>query len=109
MGDSSDDPMAVTMKIRRETRVANERAAAARAASAAGEVQLPPPIPGTKGALHVAAPAEKAVELSPDRLEGQERSVDPETAYRRARMGVVAVVVLVLLLLWIRQRRAWAR
>ncbi|MBO7684459.1 MAG: hypothetical protein J6T51_07015 [Kiritimatiellae bacterium] len=105
MVDSREDPMAVTMKIRRETRVANERAAAERAATA-GEVQLPPPIPGTKGALRV---AEKATVSVPAKPEGPARQIDPDTAYRRARMGVVAVVVLVLLLLWIRQRRAWAR
>ena len=56
MVDSSEDPMAVTMKIRRETRVARERAAAERAV-AAGEVQIPPPIPGTEGALRVAEKA----------------------------------------------------
>ena len=31
---------------------------------------------------------------------------DPEAAYRRARLGVVAVVVLVLLWVWLAQRRA---
>ena len=31
--------------------------------------------------------------------------VDAETAYRRARLGVVAAIVLLLLLLWIRERR----
>ena len=105
MVDEREDPMAVTMKIRRETRVASERAAAERAV-AAGEVQVPPPIPGTEGALRV---AEKATVSVPSKTEGPVRQVDPETAYRRVRMGVVAVVVLVLLLLWIRQRRAWAR
>ena len=103
MVDSSEDPMAVTMKIRRETRVARERAAAERAA--AGEVQLPPPIPGTEGALRVVDSAKATVSVPAEPT----RQVDPETAYRRARLGVVAVVVLVLLLLWIRQRRAWAR
>ena len=107
MVDSREDPMAVTMKIRRETRVANERAAAERAATA-GEVQLPPPIPGTEGALRVVDSAKATVSV-PAKPEGPARQVDPDTAYRRARMGVVAVVVLVLLLLWIRQRRAWAR
>ena len=105
MVDSSEDPMAVTMKIRRETRVASERAAAERAASAAGEVQLPPPIPGTEGALRVAESAKATVSV-PAKPAVPTRQVDPETAYWRARMGVVAVVVLVLLLLWIRQRRA---
>ena len=95
------------MKIRRETRVANEQAAAERAATA-GEVQLPPPIPGTEGALRVVDSAKATVSV-PAKPEGPARQVDPDTAYRRARMGVVAVVVLVLLLLWIRQRRAWAR
>ena len=107
MVDEREDPMAVTMKIRRETRVARERAAAERAA-AAGEVQLPPPIPGTEGALRVVDSAKATVSV-PAKPAEPTRQVDPETAYRRARMGVVAVVVLVLLLLWIRQRRAWAR
>ena len=31
---------------------------------------------------------------------------DPEAAYRRARIGVVAVIVLVLFWVWLRQRRA---
>ena len=31
---------------------------------------------------------------------------DPEAAFRRARIGVVAVVVLVLFWIWLRQRRA---
>ncbi len=34
------------------------------------------------------------------------QSTDPDTAYRRARLGFVAVIVLVLFWLWVRQRRA---
>ena len=104
MVDSSEDPMAVTMKIRRETRVAKERAATERAA--AGEMRLSPQIPSAGGTLRVGGDATSAATVSvPDRPSAPVRSTDPETAYRRARMGVVAVVVLVLLLIWIRQRR----
>ena len=104
MVDSSEDPMAVTMKIRRETRVAKERAAAERAA--AGDLRLSPQVPSAGGALRVGGDATSTATVSvPDRPSAPVRSTDPETAYRRARMGVVAVVVLVLLLIWIRQRR----
>ena len=104
MVDSSEDPMAVTMKIRRETRIAKERAAAERAA--AGEMRLPQPMPSAGGVLHVEGDAAATATVSvPDRPSAPVRSTDPETAYRRARMGVMAVVVLLLLLVWIRQRR----
>ena len=104
MVDSSEDPMAVTMKIRRETKIAKERAVAERAAS--GEMQLPPPIPSAGGELRVeGGAAGTATVLVPDRPSAPVQTTDPETAYRRARMGVMAVVVLVLLLVWIRQRR----
>ena len=103
MVDSSEDPMAVTMKIRRETKIAKERALSERAAS--GEVQLPPPIP-SGGELRVEGGTAAVATVSvPDRLSAPVQTTDPETAYRRARMGVMAVVVLVLLLVWIRQRR----
>jgi len=34
------------------------------------------------------------------------QSTDADTAFRRARLGVVAVIVLILFWLWLRQRRA---
>lgn len=99
MVDVNEDALAVTMKIRRETRVAKERALAEQALASSGELALPPPIPATVPALsaaHVAVPA------SPSPA----RPVDSETAFRRARLGVVAALALVLLLVWIQQRRA---
>ena len=99
MVDVGEDALAVTMKIRRETRVARERALAEQALSLSDELALPPPIPSTAPALsaaHVAVPAPPP----------PARPVDSDTAFRRARLGVVAVLVLVLLLVWVMQRRA---
>jgi len=104
MVDVNEDAQAVTMKILRETRVAREHAEAERAATQSGELQLPPPVPGVSrprpGELesHVEVPA------GPVRA----RPVDGEAAYRRARLGVVAAIVLVLMLVWLVQRRASA-
>lgn len=103
MVDVNEDSMAVTMKIRRETRVAREQAAAERAAFGQGELQLPPPVPSADGAPHARAAAAKATVAVP--VQSPSRPVDAETAYRRARLGVVAVVVLALLLVWIMQSR----
>ena len=102
MVEANEDATAVTMKIRRETRVAKEQAMAERAAEAAsGELRLPPPVPGTPQAQTAAA--EATVAVPPPSSSGG--PVDAEAAFRRARLGVVAVVVLVLLLAWVVQRR----
>ena len=102
MVEANEDAMAVTMKIRRETRVAKERAEAERAASPAGELALPPPVPSaTPVAASDAAVAHVAVPAPPP-----SRPVDADTAFRRARLGVAAALALVLLLVWIMQRRA---
>ena len=102
MVDVNEDAMAVTMKIRRETRVAKERSAAER--TDVGSLQLPPPIPSAEGSLRAKGGANATVAVPPA-SSGPERPTDPATAFRRAQMGVVAAVVLVLVLLWIRQRR----
>ena len=102
MVDVNEDAMAVTMKIRRETRVANERAAAERAAFGQGELQLPPPVPSADGQIHVRAAPKETIAVP---VQAPVRPVDADTAYRRARLGVVAVIVLVLLLVWIMQSR----
>ena len=102
MVEANEDAMAVTMKIRRETRVAREYAEAERAASAQAELQVPPPIPSADGRPGVHAKATVAVPSRP----ADDRPVDPDTAYRRARLGFMAVVVLVLLLVWVVQRRS---
>ena len=99
MVDVNEDATAVTMKIRRETRVAKERAVAERAAASSGELALPPPIPST-------VPVQQAVAVEATVAVPQPAPVDAETAYRRARLGVVAAIVLALLLVWIMQRRA---
>ena len=102
MVDVNEDAMAVTMKIRRETRVARDQAAAERAAAAQGELQLPPPIPSADGQVHVRAAAMETIAVP---VQAPARPVDADTAYRRARLGVVAVIVLALLLVWIMQSR----
>jgi len=103
MVEVNEDALAVTMKIRRETRVAKDRSAAERSASA-GELALPPPVPSA--APRTVPPSlslEAAVSVPPP---VPSPPVDPETAFRRARLGVVAAIALVLLLVWIAQRRA---
>jgi hypothetical protein len=103
MVEAKEDALAVTMKIRRESRVAEERALAEQAASPSGELALPPPVPGTTPFPPAASEAHVAVPPP-----ASAKPVDADTAYRRARLGIVAVVVLVLLFVWIAQRRARA-
>ena len=103
MVEANEDPLAVTMKIRREERVAKERALAEQAASPSGELALPPPVPGTTPFPPAASEAHVAVPPP-----APAKPVDADTAYRRARLGIVAVVVLALLFVWIAQRRARA-
>ena len=103
MVEASEDSLAVTMKIRRETRVAKERALAEQAASPSGELALPPPAPGTDTFSRAAPESYAAVPAS-----SPAKPVDADTAFRRARLGIVAVIVLVLLFVWVAQRRARA-
>ena len=103
MVEASEDSLAVTMKIRRETRVAKERALAEQAASPSGELALPPPTPGTDTFSRAAPESYAAVPAS-----SPAKPVDADTAFRRARLGIVAVIVLVLLFVWVAQRRARA-
>ena len=102
MVEAKEDALAVTMKIRRETRVAKEHAVAERFASQSGELQLPPPVPGTGPVPPVQAEAHVVVPAQPVPA----KPVDADAAFRRARLGVVAVIALALLLVWIMQRRA---
>ena len=102
MVEASEDALAVTMKIRRETRVAKEHADAERAASASGALALPPPVPGVAAPSLAVAPAAHA-EVPPP---APAKPIDADTAFRHARLGVVAAIALVLLLVWIAQRRA---
>ena len=102
MVDVNEDAMAVTMKIRRETRVAKAQIEAERAAAALGELQLPPPVPSADGQAHVRVEAKETIAVP---VHTPVRPVDAEAAYRRARLGVVAVIVLVLMLVWIMQSR----
>ena len=103
MVEANEDPLAVTMKIRRESRVAEERALAEQAASPSGELALPPPVPGT---THISPAALEVHTAVPPPAPA--RQVDADTAFRRARLGIVAVIVLVLLFVWVAQRRARA-
>ena len=96
MVEANEDALAVTMKIRRETRIAKERAAAE---GSVGELALPPPVPA-------AAPHPASLEATVSVPASATPPPDAESAFRRARLGVVAVIVLALLLVWIAQRRA---
>ena len=97
MVEANEDALAVTLKIRRETRVAQEQAAAERTV---GELALPPPVPAaTPYSESLEAKVSVPVPESPS-------PPDAEAAFRRARLGVVAAIVLALLLVWIAQRRA---
>ena len=104
MVEVNEDALAVTMKIRRETRVAKDRAAAERAASS-GELALPPPVPS-------AAPRSASLEATvsvPSAPATPATPIDQETAFRRARLGIAAAIALAILLVWIMQRRAASR
>ena len=103
MVEANEDPLAVTMKIRRETRMAKERAMSEQVSAPSGELALPPPIPGTVPFSPATAKTQVAVP-SPSPA----KPVDADAAFRRARLGIVAVIALVLLLVWIAQRRARA-
>ena len=103
MVEANEDPLAVTMKIRRETRMAKERAMTEQATAPSGELALPPPIPGTVPFTPAASEAHAAVPAP-----APAKPVDADAAFRRARLGIVAVIALVLLLVWIAQRRARA-
>ena len=103
MVEANEDPLAVTMKIRRETRVAKEQALAEHAASPSGELTLPPPVPGTVPFSPAAAKSQVSVPST-----SPAKPVDAEAAFRRARLGIVAVIVLVMLFVWVVQRRAQA-
>ena len=95
MVEANADPEVVTSRIKRETR----NAAAEREQKAAMAVEYLATAeeePSTAGTL--------AVETVPP--EPPQPPVDADTAFRRGRLGVVAVVVLVLFWAWIRQRRA---
>ena len=95
MVEANADPEVVTSRIKRETR----NAAVEREQEAAMAVESP--------AIAVEEPSANgtlAVETVPP--EPPPPPVDADTAFRRGRLGVVAVVVLVLFWAWLRQRRA---
>ena len=93
MVDSNTDPEVVTSRILRETRAAEQERAQAAALVGAS---VPTVAEGPVGAL--------AIETVP--VEPTPQPTDPEMSFRRGRLAVVAVIVLVLLLIWIRQRRS---
>ena len=94
MVEANADPEVVTSRIKRETR----NAAAEREQEAAMAVESP------VIAVESSAAGTLAVETVPSTPPPP--PVDPDTAFRRGRLGVVAAIVLVLFWLWLRQRRA---
>ncbi len=93
MVEVNEDPIVVTLKIQRETEAAKQQAVAERAASHA--VSSP-------GELHAEAQTIQPVHTAP------RRATDAAAAFRAARLGVAAVLVLALLWAWIRVARAQA-
>ena len=91
MVEASADPSVVTAQLKRELRAAEEE----RLEREAAESQALQP-DGQGGALVVESVAQEPPPPPP---------VDPDAAFRRGRIGVVAVVVLVLFWVWLRQRR----
>ena len=96
MVEVNEDPVAVTMKIQRETHAAKRLAEAKRAAAGQGARQAQAARP--PGTLQV-----KAAEVAPART--PRAATDPEAAFRTARLGVAAVLVLVLVWAGIRSAR----
>jgi len=94
MVEASADPSVVTAQLNRELRAAEEERLEREAAHAAESQALQPD--GQGGALVVESVAQEPPPPPP---------VDPDAAFRRGRIGVVAVVVLVLFWVWLRQRR----
>ena len=94
MVEANADPEVVTSRIKRETR----NAAAEREQEAAMAVVSPAIV------VESSVAGTLAVETVPP--EPPPPPVDADTAFRRGRLGVVAVVVLVLFWAWLRQRRA---
>jgi len=95
MVEANTDPEVVTSRIKRETRdaaVEREQEAAMAVESPAIAVEEPSAV----GSLAV-----ETVPPSPP-----PPPVDAATAFRRGRLGVVAAIVLVLMWVWIRQRRS---
>ena len=103
MVEANEDALSVTMKIRSETRAAKLRAEAERAAAGADELRAPSPAQPAVGHGRLDASAEAHVSVPPPAQ--SHRPVDADTAFRRARLGFVAALALVLLLVWIMQRR----
>ena len=96
MVEVNEDPVAVTMKIQRETRAAKRLAEAERAAAGQGERQAQ--AARQPGTLQV-----EAAEVVPVRT--PRAATDPEAAFRTARLGIAAVLVLVLVWACIRSAR----
>ena len=94
MVEANADPEVVTSRIKRETR---DAAAEREQEEAAMTVESP------AMALGEPAPAGTlAVETVPSM---PPPPVDAATAFRRGRLGIVAVIVLVLFWVWLKQRR----
>ena len=95
MVEANADPEVVTSRIKRETR----DAAAEREREAAMAVESP--VMAVEGPSAAGSLAVETIPPAPP-----PPPVDADTAFRRGRLGVVAAIVLVLMWVWIRQRRS---
>jgi hypothetical protein len=95
MVEANADPEVVTSRIKRETR----DAAAEREREAAMAVESP--VMAVEGSSAAGSLAVETIPPAPP-----PPPVDAATAFRRGRLGVVAAIVLVLMWVWIRQRRS---
>ena len=93
MVEANADPEVVTSRIRRETR------------DAAAEREQEAALAGESPSMATKAPAAGALAVESVPSPPLPPPVDAQTAFRRGRLGVVAAIVLVLLWVWIRQRR----
>ncbi len=97
MVEASEDPSVVIARQEREMRAARETSAAAKMLTPSpSSVQPPGELADSTAAIAIEPPARTV-------------GVSAEEAFRRGRLGAVAAISLVLILVWIRQRRNAAR
>lgn len=98
MNSADEDDVTLSVQrdsVRREWSRATAAPAVRRQRGTLASLPSHPPSSPSPGAL--------AVETVPS---APPPPVDPDTAFRRGRLGVVAAIVLVLMWVWIRQRRS---
>ena len=99
MNSADEDEVMLSVQrdsVRREWSRANAAPPVRRQRGTRASLLSNPPPPNSPGALVVESVAQEPPPPPP---------VDPDAAFRRGRIGVVAVVVLVLFWVWLRQRR----